>query len=495
MKRLSYILSTLALAAASPAVAQTSAPELWAEWLAQAEATGQNVTADVTETDTGLTLSNLTVLFEDEAVTTRGVIDEIQMTENADGTISVSYSDLYTMTFTFSVDDDAPPANIEMLVRHENLGMEVSGEAGARVYAYAADQLSITEGRLWGGGSEPPTIDVDMVLTDLDSTYTITGTDPATMRFSSDGSLGGLTLRVELASPDEPGSFKSGLMIGPMEATSAGTLLSLANLNQADDALPEGFELTGNTTYASMAFEMLFEAPQEGFAVNYRNDGGSIGAAIAPDEMSYNIAASGARAMITGTDIPVPVEFSVGSSEVALSLPLMASDAPQDMGLRVGVQELVVGDALLSMVDPGRALPRDPMSLLFDASGQVQLFMDLANIDPDEMTGPPGELRTLSVNEMNLSVGGAALTGTADFNFTPGQIVPMPVGSADLELAGGNALLDALIDGGLVPNEQGAFIRGAANVFARPGAGPDTLETTVEFGADGSITANGIPLQ
>jgi hypothetical protein len=495
MKRLSYTLSTLALAVASPAVAQTSAPDLWAEWLAQAEATGQIVTAEVTETDTGLTLSNVTVLYEEETVTTRGAIDEVQMTENADGTISVSYSDLYTMTFTFTIDDDDPPANIEMLVRHENLGMEVSGEAGARTYSYSADQLTITEGRLWGGGSEPPTIDVDLVLSDLESTYNITGADPATARFTSDGSLGGLTMRVELSAPDEPGSFKAGLMMGPMAATSEGTLLSLSTLNPAGEDLPEGFELSGSTSYESLAFEMLFEDPYEGFAVNYRNDGGSIGAAIAPDAISYDVSASGARTTITGTDIPVPVEVSVGSSEIALSLPLTAADAPQDVGLRVGVQELVVGDALLNMVDPGRALPRDPMSLLFDASGQVQLFMDLANINPDEMTGPPGEIRTLSVNELNLSVGGAALTGSADFNFAPGQIVPMPVGSADLELAGGNALLDALIDGGLVPNEQGAFIRGAANVFARPGAGPDTLETTVEFGADGSITANGIPLQ
>jgi hypothetical protein len=87
------------------------------------------------------------------------------------------------------------------------------------------------------------------------------------------------------------------------------------------------------------------------------------------------------------------------------------------------------------------------------------------------------------------------LSGTAELSFAPGQIVPMPVGSADLRLSGGNALLDALMAGGLVPSDQGAFVRGMANVFARPGATPDTLESTVEFGADGSITANGIPLQ
>lgn len=496
MKRLCYTISTLALVAASPAMADTSAAELWAEWQAQAELTGQTVTADATESETGLTLSNLTTAFQEEDMSMTGAIDQVILTENADGTVTVTYSDIYTISFTFEIDPGDPPGTVELLLRHENLNMVVSGDAGARTYAYTADEISISDARLSGGGSEPPEVEVNMVMSDIDTVYNLTGTDTETMRFTSEGSIGGLTMVVEVeASPGDQGQFKAGLIIGAMEATSEGTLLSLGTLNQAQGALPEGYDLSGTTTYASFGLEMQFDMPGEAFAAFYTNDGGTIGAAISTEAISYDIAASGANMTMTGSDIPVPIAVSVGSSELALSVPLAASDTPQDMGVRLGVQDLMVGESLLGMIDPGQAVPRNPASLLVDATGQVQLFMDLMNINPDELTGPPGELRAITVNELNLSVGGAELSGTADFSFAPNQLIPMPVGSADLELSGGNTLMDALVAGGLVPAAQSGMIMGMANVFARPGATPDTLETTVEFGADGSITANGVPLQ
>lgn len=497
MKRLCYSLSVLALASASPAMAETSAAELWAEWQAQSELSGQTVTADVTETDNGLTLSNFTTVFdEDDSFSVRGAIDQIQLIENADGTVTVTYSELYSITFTFEIDPGDPPGNIELQMRHENLNMNVSGDAGARVYSYTADSITITDGAIWGGDGQPPMIDVDMVMTDIATTYNLSGSDPETMRFTSEGSVGGLSLVMEIApAPPEQGYLKAALMIGPMQATSEGTLLSLASLNELDGALPEGIQIAGSTTYGPFGFEMMFEEPGESFTLLYSNDGGSVGASVSSEMLTYDIAATGANARFVSGEFPVPMELSVGSSEIVLSMPLAAADDPQDMNLRLGVQDIVVGEALLSMVDPGQALPRDPASLLLDATGQVQLFMDLMNLDPEELTGPPGELRALSVNDLRIAVGGAELTGTADVTFAPGQIMPSPVGAAELQLSGGNALLDALMAGGMVPNEQGAFIRGAANVFARPGAAPDTLETTVEFGEGGSITANGIPLQ
>jgi hypothetical protein len=194
-------------------------------------------------------------------------------------------------------------------------------------------------------------------------------------------------------------------------------------------------------------------------------------------------------------DLPVPVNLSMASSEASFAVPLAAGDAPQDVTARIAYRDVTIGDGLWAMIDPTNAIPRDPASLILDATGQVQLFMDLVAMDPETLTGPPGELLGLAVNELRADLGGATLSGTADVSFAPGQLIPMPVGAADLRLSGGNALLDALMAGGLVPAEQGAFVRGMANVFARPGAAPDTLETSVEFGEDGSITANGIPLQ
>jgi hypothetical protein len=496
MTRFPLSLSTVALVAATPTFAETLAADIWAEWQAQAELTGQIVSATVTETDSGLRLSNFTTLAEEDGFSTRGAIDEIQLIENPDGTVSVTFSELYSTTFTFDVGAGDPPANIEILLRHEGLDVQVSGDPGNRTYVYEADRLTLTDGAIWGGGGEPPTIDLDLVLSDLASTYSVTGDTPDTMRFDSTGTMGRLQMTLEvLPPPGETGRLKMGMVMGAAEGTSAGTFLSLAALNQADGALPDGLDLTGTTSYDSFALEFDFVDVGDQFAVTYTNEGGRLAFGMSEAEISYDIAGQGMQMQIAAMDLPVPVNLSMASSEASFAVPLAAGDAPQDVTARIAYRDVTIGDGLWAMIDPTNAIPRDPASLILDATGQVQLFMDLVAMDPETLTGPPGELLGLAVNEMRADLGGATLSGTADVSFAPGQLIPMPVGAADLRLSGGNALLDALMAGGLVPAEQGAFVRGMANVFARPGAAPDTLETSVEFGEDGSITANGIPLQ
>jgi hypothetical protein len=48
---------------------------------------------------------------------------------------------------------------------------------------------------------------------------------------------------------------------------------------------------------------------------------------------------------------------------------------------------------------------------------------------------------------------------------------------------------------GVINAEQAGMARGVAGMFTRPGAMPDTIETTIEFQQGGGITANGVPLQ
>ncbi len=496
MNHLTYTLSALALCVASPALSQTSALELWEEWQVQAATGEQTIAATATPTATGLTLTDVTADYDDGVVQTRGEIDEIVLTENADGTVSIAFSELYSMTFTFEESVGAPPGNIEIQIRHDGLEMQVSGDAGARVYTYSADSLTFSEGAIWGGGSEPPDIELDIVMTDVAATYNIIGTDPSTQRFTSEGSLGGMSLIAEVTPPaGEQGLFKIGMVLGAVTSSSSGSIMALTNFDPVNQGIPEGFEATGQATYASIGMEFLFDFEGDTAQGSYTNTGGSIGVGFTPERITYDIAANGMQTQISGSEIPVPIEISARSTELSFEIPLAASDAVQDIRLRLGINELMAGEQLLGMVDPGQAFPRDPASFILDATGQLQLFVDLLAMDPGQMQSAPGEIRALTVNEMRLSVGGAELSGTADFTFAPDQMIPMPVGRADLQLSGGNALLDALIAGGLVPQAQGEMARGMTNVFARPGASPDTLETTVEFGAGGSITANGIPLQ
>ena len=97
----------------------------------------------------------------------------------------------------------------------------------------------------------------------------------------------------------------------------------------------------------------------------------------------------------------------------------------------------------------------------------------------------------MNVNELQITIAGADLTGNAAFEFDNSLGMPMPAGIANLRLVGGNGLLDTLVGMGLVPEEQAMGARMMLGLFARPGEGEDTLESVIEMKEDGSITANG----
>ena len=95
------------------------------------------------------------------------------------------------------------------------------------------------------------------------------------------------------------------------------------------------------------------------------------------------------------------------------------------------------------------------------------------------------------MNEILLSLAGANLTGTGSLDFNNDGPVPMPAGTINLMLVGGNGLLDTLVEMGLVPEEQAMGARMMLGMFARPGDGEDTLVSEITFQEDGAILANG----
>jgi hypothetical protein len=112
---------------------------------------------------------------------------------------------------------------------------------------------------------------------------------------------------------------------------------------------------------------------------------------------------------------------------------------------------------------------------------------------------PPGALESLDIPALQLTIGGAELTGNGSLTFdntdlTTFQGMPAPTGVINLALSGGNGLLDKLIALGLVPEDQAMGARMMMGMFARPGTEPDTLTSTLEF-KDKGFFANGMQLQ
>jgi hypothetical protein len=81
MPRFLPSVSSIAILVCSPAVAQVSAADLWAEWQATSAAVGQQMTATVTQTADGLVLDNFMTRTEADGTTTTGPLDRVTMTE------------------------------------------------------------------------------------------------------------------------------------------------------------------------------------------------------------------------------------------------------------------------------------------------------------------------------------------------------------------------------------------------------------------------------
>jgi len=159
-----------------------------------------------------------------------------------------------------------------------------------------------------------------------------------------------------------------------------------------------------------------------------------------------------------------------------------------------------MSDQLWSMIDPAAQLPRDPATLRVDLNGTGRLFFNL--LDPAEVEGLegrdsiPGEVESLTLNELTLELAGARLSGEGAFTFDSDDLesfggAPAPEGTLDLRLVGGNALLDTLVAMGLVPQDQASGMRMMMGLFATPGDGEDELVSKIEVTGDGQVLANG----
>jgi hypothetical protein len=495
---LSVSLSSLALSLASPALAVT-AEELWAEWQAQASGMGQTVTATEVVPGTGaLTLRGVSTSYSDGEVSTVGRIDEIVMTEAADGSVAIDMSDVYALTITFPAEAGAPPVSLGINMIMPDLAMTARGEVGARIYDYSASRITIEDGPITGGAGAPPVIDMTIALENMTATYQIDGTNPENIAYSTTSDIGGLAGALDiLPPPTEEGRLKLTFALGPTTLSGSGQLGNLAELAANPDALPAGFDLDGEMTYAGANLDLTFEHPVDAFNVFLSNEGGSIRTAFAESGLDYRITATGSSTYLALPDLPIPIEYSVESAEIALNLPLAASADPQPFASRIAFEGVALPESIWALGDPTGTFPRDPITVITDLSGHLRILIDL--MDPEStatamMGATPAEPVDMTLNDLRVSAVGATLTGTGSATFAPGP-VPMPVGSVDLQLSGGNGLLDRLQASGLVPIEQIAMARGLLGAFARPGATPDTLETTIQFTEGGGITANGVPLQ
>jgi len=496
MPRVLPSLSLLAFCAAAPAMADVTADELWAELQGLYSAQGQTLSVESSErAGERLILRGMVTSLDQDGVQTSTRLDEMVLTENGDGTVTITVSDLMRLETSFSDPDSGDMVDMAFDLRTEGLETVVSGTPEARQYDYTADLISVSDAEITGG-SAPVEMDLLMNMRDTVGQYVLDTTNPENLSLTGNATTGSLAMGIsfEPLPPDE-GQGKVTMMLADLSVSMDADLGDLEQAAANPDAFPPGMVIDMELSVSAAAMSVDGEDGETDFAGTYSNTGGSMALELSEQAFNFSYAETGVEAGLTSSDMPFPVEFALDGLEMVMELPVEALAEPTPFAGRVAVQNLTVSETLLSMFDPSQAIARDPITLIVDMSGAAQMFVNLLSIDPENPDEAPGELRALTINELRLSAGGAELTGTGDMTFAPDQMIPMPVGNIDLSMTGGNALIDSLVATGLVPAEQLMMVRAMTGMFARPGPTPDSLESSIVFGADGTISANGIPLQ
>ncbi|MGR3467113.1 MAG: DUF2125 domain-containing protein, partial [Shimia sp.] len=121
--------------------------------------------------------------------------------------------------------------------------------------------------------------------------------------------------------------------------------------------------------------------------------------------------------------------------------------------------------------------------------------VDIMDPEAMERADVPAEINSLSIEALSLSAAGASLDGEGAFTFDNSDLstfdgFPRPEGSATIDIAGANMLIDNLIAMGLLPQDQAMGARMMLGLFATP-TGDDQLQSVIAVNEEGHVLANG----
>lgn len=470
-----------------------TAQETWDNWQLQAEASGQTLTVENENQSGGvLTLTGLTFSSDMQDGTLSGRLDEAVLTENGDGTVTMTFSPEYDMTMAMQPEyGDSFDATFKISQPGATVVASDAGEAVS--YAFNAPTMTFTPVEIKVGDDVAP-FDFTIGLTDTVGQYSISKATP--IELSSNFTIASLSMNMSGEDPDSGADVQGGGTMENITFTSTSTNGSLFGTSDLPTMLKNGLEGTGKMTYGPSAINFSFEEAAENFAMDMTSGGGSADFAINPSELSYEVIYDTLNIAVQGSDIPVPqAEASWNSLTTNFVMPVAETEEPQPFRVKVDMDQFALSDAIWNLFDPATILPRSPAKLLIDLTGEGNWLMDI--LDPAAVpNGPPGEVHALNLSELLLQVAGAELSGGGAFTFDNTDLqtfdgMPRPEGSANFTLVGANELLDKLVQMGLVPQEQALGVRMMSGMAFRPGEGEDTLVSEIVVAPNGEVTANG----
>ncbi|QPH53777.1 DUF2125 domain-containing protein [Pontivivens ytuae] len=483
MTRLSPTLCLAPLLLAAPAAAEVTPQDVLAHLLLQFETAGEASYDTVERADGGITLSGLSidVAEADVSMEMPGLVFEIMPIDDPDYDVEVLIPE--ATTFTISVPDYDTPLEMTMLTR--GLRQVFGGEPEAIVALAEADGVDLSFVFEDEFDADLESIAVTFSINEMRSLTAYGGVlGPHDFEFSA-GQIG---MKQNMSGGEDTVSFDlnytgasaTGVVGGPM-------LLATSQTLTGDDELQLDMTAEGSRT--------LVNGAMDGTEWRLDMSGGATELAVAISEgmFSYGGRSDDTRMKFASRGLPVPpIDATLSSVEAEMVFPFIEGETASDAGLRLRLDELDVAGHLWDLFDPQGVIAREPLSFVVDVDSKLTMTANMFDPEQMDMAEPP-QMESASVNELRLTLAGAAVEAAGDFRFDP--VTQVPVGSLDVEAIGINTLLENLTQIGLLGPDQVMPARMMLGLFAVPGNAPDTYTSRIEALEDGRVLANGMPLE
>ncbi|WP_282128756.1 DUF2125 domain-containing protein [Roseobacter litoralis] len=495
-----FMASTALVLIAPAAFAELSADDVWSDWKTYISGLGYSVTGQETRAGDVLTVTGVAITSGDASLGGGSIsMDRVVLTERADGTVTVALPTV--MPFEMATPNDTGSiTRVSADYRQTGLSIVASGTPNDLQYDYSAQTVSLESTGFEVNGQVLPAQSNAFVITLDDIAGTTDMVLDAHRRYTQDMEIGAARYALKASDAASGGSSD---MSGQMQSVTfdgQSTLpLRAVDTNNVEAMLAAGFTAGGTFNYAANALTLNVTSPTGPSDASVIGQSGRIGVTLGPDGLTYDAAQDDMQVEMTSPQFPLPINFNVAQTAMNIAMPIRKSEAPDDFALGFTLDGFTMSDMLWGLFDPGGQLPRDPATIALDLAGKARLmfnFLDpsvAAEIDPGTA---PAEIDKLDINRMQITVAGAELVGNGAFEFdNSAEGAPKPEGAVDLTLTGANGLIDKLVAGGLLPEEQAMGARMMMGLLAVPGNAPDTLNSKIEINDQGHVMANGQRIQ
>lgn len=503
--------TALVLSVAAPAYAEVTPEQVWENWQALAQSSGQTITTQSVERDgDALVISGLTLEFAQEGASGSGQIDEVRFTDQGDGTVRITMSDDYPINMTVEDPEGTGEATaLAIQVSQPGIAIVASGSDSETAYDFTAPEVTVALTSIEGPETETVDATAQVVVSGVTGKYLVVPGEGESSALNSSFAADGLAMTIDMAdaagasgaAEGGPSSMKINISMSDLAGTTNGNFLSPAAMADMAAALQAGFASDAEISTGPITYEMIVTEASGVTTIAGKAESNTLGFALDAESLGYAVGTKGAEVSLSGPEIPFPqITLSYAEAGFDFLMPVAPGDAPSDFSLVTRIVDLAIPAEIWGMFDPGGQLPRDPATVVIDTAGTATLTANLMDPAAMEALGeqPPGELNSLDIRELRAKVAGADLTGAGSFVFDNTDLVtfggfPAPTGKLDLKLSGGNTLMDRLVTLGFLPEDQAMGFRMMLSMFANV-TGEDELSSTLEF-RDGGFFANGQRLQ